>query len=116
MNENDKELLKNCPSIIKGIAVQIEKLNGKHNPPLSLNDAIGMASFGLALGCQISEADKTNTGKVIAECAIGGVLFGCFLGLLAANLANRSAQKERITYQYQSLQLPVLDYGVQEAK
>ena len=89
MNEYDKELLKNSPSMIKGIAVQIEKLNGKHTMSLSLNDTIDMVSFGLALGCQISEADKTNTGKVIVECAIGSVLIGCLLGLLAANLSKK---------------------------
>jgi hypothetical protein len=52
-----------------------------------------MAEFGLALCGQISEADKTNTGKVIVECAIGSVLIGCLVGLLAANIANRSVKK-----------------------
>lgn len=75
-----------------------------------------MAKFGLALGCQISEADGTNTGKVIAECAIGSALIGCFIGLLAANLANKSAQKRRITYQPQPVQLPTLDNDELEAK
>lgn len=74
-----------------------------------------MVEFGLALGCQISEADKTNTGKVIAECVMGGAMIGCFTGLLAANIANRSAQKKRITYQYQPIQLPVFDNGELEA-
>ncbi|MBR4392307.1 MAG: hypothetical protein IKT08_09425, partial [Bacteroidales bacterium] len=30
-----------------------------------------MANFSLALGCQISEANKSNRGKVIAEGVIG---------------------------------------------
>ena len=53
---------------------------------------------------------------MIAELAIGSVLFGCFFGLLAANIANRSAQKKRISYQPQPVQLPVLDNGELEAK
>ena len=89
MNANDKQLLKNSPSMIKGIAAQVEKLNGKHDLSLSLKDACGMAEFGLALGCQISEAEKVNTTKLVAECLIGGILFGCFIGLLAANIAKR---------------------------
>lgn len=96
--------------------IQASQLNGNQNASLSFDDMCGMVEFGLALGCQISEAEKVSTTKLTTECAIGGILFGCFNGLLAANLANRSAQKERITYQYQSLQLPILDYGVQEAK
>ena len=75
-----------------------------------------MANFSLALGCQISEADKTNTGKVIAECVMGSAMIGCFTGLLAANIANRAEQKKRMTYQYQLSQLPVLDNGELEAK
>lgn len=75
--------------MIKGIATQVEKLNGKHDLSLSLKDACGMAEFGLALGCQISEAEKVNTTKLVSECLIGGILFGCFIGLLAANIANR---------------------------
>ena len=89
MNDNDKQLLKNSPSIIKGIAVQAEHLKGRNNIPLSLKDVCGMAEFGLALSCQISEAEKVNTTKLISECLIGGFLFGCLFGLLAANLANR---------------------------
>ena len=54
-----------------------------------------MVSFGLALAGQISEADKTSTGKMIAEAAIGVMLFGCFVGLLAGNIENRIS-KERI--------------------
>ncbi len=116
MNENDKELMKTVPSMIKGVAVQADRVNGGHNLSLSVKDACGMAEFGLALCGQISEADNTNTGKVIAELVIGGVLFGYFFGLLAANIANRSAQKKRITYQPQPIQLPVLDNGELEAK
>ena len=89
MNDNDKQLLKNTPSMVKGIAVQVEHLNGGNNLSLSLKDVCGMAECGLALGCQISEAEKVNTTKLISECLIGGFLFGCLFGLLAANLANR---------------------------
>ena len=89
MNEYDKQLLKNSPSMIKGIAVQAEHLNGKNNSSLSLKDACGIAEFELALGCQINEAEKVNTAKLIFECLIGGILFGCFIGLLAANIAKR---------------------------
>ena len=74
------------------------------------------SNFSLALGCQISEADKTNTGKVIAECVMGSAMIGCFTGLLAANIANKVEQKKRMTYQYQLIQLPVLDNGELEAK
>ena len=89
MNANDKQLLINTPSIVKGIAVQIEHLNNRNNLSLSLKDVCGMAEFGLALGCQISEAEKVNTTKLVSECIIGGVLFGCFIGLFAANIANK---------------------------
>ena len=74
-----------------------------------------MEEFGLALGCQISEADDVSAAKLTIECAIGGILFGCFFGLLAANIANRAEQKKRMTYQYQLSQLPVLDNGELEA-
>lgn len=80
------ELLKNSPSMLKGIAVQAERLNGRHNLSLTLDDVHGITEFGLALGCQISEADKVNTGKLIAECIFGGILFGCFLALMAATV------------------------------
>ena len=89
MNNNDKQLIKNTPSMVKSIAVQAEHLNGRNNSTLSLNDACGMAEFGLALGCQISEADNVNTAKLVFECLIGGILFGCYIGLLAANIAKR---------------------------
>ena len=39
---------------------------------LSFDDVCDMVNFSLALGCQISEAEKTNRGKVIAEGVIGG--------------------------------------------
>ena len=97
MNEYDKELLKNAPSMIKGIAVQAEHLSGNRSMSLSLNDFYGMAQFGLALGGQISEAEKTSTGKVIAEGIIGCTLFGCFIGLLASNIANRILDKQNQT-------------------
>ena len=116
MNDNDKELLKTFPSMFKGVAVQAAQLKGNQNISLSFDDVCKMANFSLVLGCQISEADETNTGKVIAECAIGSALIGCFIGLLAANLANKSAQKRRITYQPQLVQLPTPDNGALEAK
>ena len=89
MNKNDMELLKTSPSMLKGIAVQADKLYGGHHLSLTLDDVQGITEFGLVLGCQISEADKVNTGKLIAECIIGGALFGCFFALLAANCANK---------------------------
>lgn len=100
MNNYDKELLKTTPSMIKGIALQTAQLKGNQNVSLSLDDVCGMVNFGLALGCQISDAEKVSTAKLTTECVIGGVLFGCFTGLLAANLAHRSVQKERATYQH----------------
>lgn len=72
MNEYDEELLKNSPSMIKGIAVEADKLNGGHHLSLTLDDVRGMTEFGLALGGQISEADKVSAGKLITECIIGG--------------------------------------------
>ena len=83
------ELLKNSPSMLKGIAVQAERLNGRHNLSLTLDDVHGITEFGFALGCQIHKADKVNTGKLIAECIIGGILFGCFVALIAANCTNK---------------------------
>ena len=79
--------------MIRGIAIQIEHLNGKSNASLSLDDYLGMAQFGLALGGQIREADKTNTGKVITEGIIGCTLLGCFIGLLAGNIANSISER-----------------------
>lgn len=67
-----KELLKTSLSMIKGIAVQAAQLKGNQNTSLSFDDVCGMVNFSLALGCQISEAEKTNRGKVIAEGVIGG--------------------------------------------
>ncbi len=80
--------------MLKGIAVQADRLNGGHNLSLSLDDVHGITEFGLALGCQISEADKVNTGKLIAECIIGGALFGCFFALLAVNYANKMVLRD----------------------
>lgn len=89
MNTNDKQILRNIPSMIKGIAIQVEHLNDRNNQSLSLKDVCGMAEFALALGCQISEAETVNTVKLVSECLIGGVLFSIFIVLLAANMANR---------------------------
>ena len=89
MNKNDIELLKTSPSMLKGIAVQADRLNGGHNLSLTLDDVCGITEFGLALGCQIEEADKVNTGKLIAECIFGGILFGCFLALMAATVRTK---------------------------
>lgn len=72
MNEYDEELLKNSPSMIKGIAVEADQLNGGHHLSLTLDDVLGMTEFGLALGGQISEADKVSAGKLITECIIAG--------------------------------------------
>ena len=58
MSNYHKELLKTTPSLIKGIAVQTTRLNGNQNASLSFDDINKMASFGLALGSQISEANK----------------------------------------------------------
>lgn len=116
MNEYDKELMKNAPSVIKGIAVQAEHLNGNRNMSLSLNDYLGMTCFGLVLAGQIHESDKTNTGKVIAEGVIGGTLFLGFLSLLVANLANRLSKEEDTSYQHHSISLPVLDNSELEVK
>ena len=115
MNNYDKELLKTTPSMLKGIAVQKAQLNGNQNASLSFDDVCGMVNFGLALGCQISETEKVSAAKLTTECIIGGALFGCFIGLLAANIANRLAQKKRITYQPQPVQLPSPGNGALEA-
>lgn len=80
------ELLKNSPSMLKGIAVQADRLNDGHNLSLTLDDVQGITEFGLALGCQIHKADKVNTGKLIAECIIGGALFGVLCALAVANI------------------------------
>lgn len=39
-------------------------MTGTYNLSLPFRDVCGIAEFGLALGCQISEADKVNTGKL----------------------------------------------------
>ena len=96
--------------------IQAAHLKGNQNASLSFDDVCKIANFSLALGCQISEADKVSTAKLTTECVIGGVLFGCFIGLLAANLANKSAPQKRITYQPQPVQLPTPNNGALEAK
>ena len=72
MNNYDNELLKNSRSMLKSIAVEADRLNGGHHLSLTLDDVRGMTEFGLALGGQISEADKVSAGKLITECIIGG--------------------------------------------
>ena len=83
---------------------------------LSFDDVFGMVNFGLALGCQISEANKSNRGKVIAEGVIGGTLILGFAALLVANFANRLSKDEDMSYQYHPVQLPTLDNDALEAK
>ena len=82
MNKYDEKLLKNSPSMIKGIAVELDKLNGGRHLTFTLDDVRGMTEFGLALGGQISEADMVSTGKLLFECVFGGALFGCFAALV----------------------------------
>ncbi len=108
MNEYDEELLKNSPSMIKGIAVEADKLNGGHHLSLTLDDVRGMTEFGFALGGQISEADKVSAGKLITECIIGGALFGTLIDLMAVNCANRIAQRNNALDHFQPIQLPEL--------
>ena len=48
------------------------------NASVSFDDVCEIANFSLALGCQISEANKSNRGKVIAEGVIGGTLSTLF--------------------------------------
>ena len=116
MNENDKELMKTAPSMLKGIAIQAARLNGNQNASLSFDDVCKMANFSLALGCQISEVNKSNREKVITEGVIGGTLILGFAALLVANFANRLSKDEDTSYQYPPVQLPVLDNGELEAK
>lgn len=116
MNNYDKELLKTTPSMIKGIAVQKAHLNGNQNASLSFGDVFGIVNFGLALGCQISEANNSNRGKVIAEGVIGGTLILGFAALLVANCANRLSKDEDTSYQYHPVQLPTPDNGALEVK
>lgn len=42
MNEYDEELLKNSSSMIKGIVVEADRLNGGHHLSLTLDDMRGM--------------------------------------------------------------------------
>ena len=45
MNKYDEELLKNSPSMIKGIAVEADQLNGGHHLSLTLDDVRGMTEI-----------------------------------------------------------------------
>ena len=80
--------------MLKGIAVQAAQLNGNQNASLSFDDVCKMANFSLALGCQISEANNSNRGKVIAEGVIGGTLILGFAALLVANFAERMSKED----------------------
>ena len=75
-----------------------------------------MAGLGVALGCQISEANNSNIGIVIAGGVIGGTLILGFAALLVANFANRLTKDEDMSYQYHPVQLPTPDNGALEAK
>ena len=89
------------PGTFKSIAVQPARPKGNQNASLSFDDVCKMANFSLALGCQISEANKSNRGKVIAEGVIGGTLILSFAALLVAN---------------HPIQLPSPDNGTLKAK
>ena len=102
--------------MLKAIAVQVAQLSGNQNTSLSFDDVCKMANFSLALGCQISEADKSNRGKVIAEGVFGGTLILGFAALLVANFANRLSKDEDTSHQYHPVQLPTPDNGALEAK
>ena len=108
MNKYDNELVRNSPSMIKGIAVEADRLNGDRHLMFTLDDVRGMTEFGLALGGQISEADKVSTGKLIFECIIGGALIGCLFALVAANCANKIAKRGDALDYFQPIQLPEL--------
>ncbi len=47
MNKYDNELVKNSPSMIKGIAVEADRLNGGHHLSLTLDDV--RVSFALII-------------------------------------------------------------------
>lgn len=106
MNKYDEELLKNSRIMIKGIAVEVDRLNSGHHLSHTLDDVRGMTEFGLALGGQISEADKVSAGKLITECIIGGALIGTLIALMAANCANIIAKRNNTLDHYQPIQLP----------
>ena len=80
--------------MLKAIAVQVAQLSGNQNTSLSFDDVCKMANFSLALGCQISEANHSNRGKVIAEGIIGGTLILGFAALLMANFAERMSKED----------------------
>ncbi len=95
--------------MIKGIIVQVDRLNDGHDLSLSLKDVCDMIEFGLALCGQISNADKVNTGNLISECFIGSALFSCFATLVANNFANKIAKEKYMSYQDQLFQPTLLD-------
>lgn len=94
--------------MIKGIAVEADRLNGGRHLMFTLDDVRGMTEFGLALGGQISEADNVSAGKLITECIIGGALIGAFIALMAANFANKIAKRDNTLLLFQPIQLPDL--------
>ena len=102
--------------MLKIIAAQVAQMKGNQNASLSFDDVCKMVDFSLALGCQNSEANNSNRGKVIAEGVIGGTLILGFAALLVANFANRLSKDENMSYQYHPVQLPTLDNGALEAK
>ena len=116
MNNYDNELAKNSPSMIKGIAVEADKLNGGHHLSLTVDDVHGMTEFGLALGGQISETDKVSAGKLITECIIGGALFGTLIALMAANYSKRIAKRNNTLDHFRPIQLPELHNAETNAK
>ncbi len=102
--------------MIKGIAVEADKLNGGHHLSLTLDDVRGMTEFGFALGGQISEADKVSAGKLIIECIIGGTLIGTIIGLMAVNCANNKAKRNNTLDYFQPIQLPELSNAETSAR
>lgn len=106
MKEYDVELLKTSLSMAKGITFEADKLNGGHQLSITMDDARGMTEFGLALGGQISEADKVSAGKLIFECVFGGALIGAFIGIMAVNCANNKAKRNNALDHFQPIQLP----------
>ena len=116
MNKYENELAKNSLSMARGIAVEVNILNGGHHLSLTLDDVRGMTVFGLALDGQISEADKVSAGKLIFECVFGSSLFGTLIALMATNCANKTAQRDNTLFQFQPIQLPELCNAETNAK